>query len=114
MRVAGRPYAVNANLVVRRVYLAGQVAQAALRAGGFIYSFSSFSVLLEVLTVREEEVGGVATHAIDILKPHTNKVVVASQRQIATTLTTTLTTRESGSAVPYICRSACRRSNPLW
>jgi hypothetical protein len=85
--LAGRPYAINANF---RAYLAGQVAQAALRAGGFIYSFSSLSVQLEVSTVREEEVGGVETHAIDILKPHTNKVVVSSQRQMATT--TTLTT----------------------
>ena len=38
------------------------------------HSFSSLSVPLEVLTVREEEVGGVETHEMDILGSHTSSV----------------------------------------
>jgi hypothetical protein len=49
---------------------AGKAAQAAPRVGVFFHSFPSPSIPLEVLTVREEEVGAVETHGMDILGPH--------------------------------------------
>ena len=62
---------------------AGQVAQATPRAGAFFHSFSLLSIPLDLLTVREEEVGGVETHEMDILGPHTNSV--ASSLQVVST-----------------------------
>jgi hypothetical protein len=53
---------------------AGQVAQATPRAGAFFHSFSSLFIPLEVLTVREEEVGNVETHEMDTLGPHTSRI----------------------------------------
>ena len=53
---------------------AGRVAQATPRARAFFHSFSPLSIPLDVLTVREEEVGGVETHEMDTLGPHTSSV----------------------------------------
>ena len=58
---------------------AGQVAQATPRAGAFSHFFSSLPIPLEVLTVLEEEVGGVETHEMDSLGPHTIRVASSLQ-----------------------------------
>ena len=58
---------------------AGQVPQVTPRAGAFLHSFSSPTIPLEVLTVREEEVGGVETHKMDTLGPHTSRVAGSLQ-----------------------------------
>jgi hypothetical protein len=56
---------------------AGEVPQATPRAGAFFHSFSSLPIPLEVLTVCEEEVGGVETHEMDTIGPHTSSVANA-------------------------------------
>jgi hypothetical protein len=42
-------------------------------------SFSSLSIPLEVLTVREEELGDVDTHEMGIFEPHTSSVASSLQ-----------------------------------
>ena len=50
----------------------GQVAQVTPRAGEFFHALITLHPL-EVLAVREEEVGRVETHEMDILGPHTSR-----------------------------------------